>query len=76
MEAEKKRITRESYEQFAARLQKTIESIPVDVIDRTIESLPKLMRMIVKSEGRRIKYGIGKIKFFFFVMVLQLCYVT
>ena len=49
-------ITRESYEEFSARVKKTIKSIWHDYINRTIESLNKRIDDIAKSKGQRIKY--------------------
>ena len=41
---------------FAARVVQTIKNVPIDLINRTIDSLPKRMNMVVKSKGDRIKY--------------------
>ena len=49
-------LEKESYENYAARVIRTIKNIPTDVIDRTIDSLPKRMDMVIKSKGERIKY--------------------
>ena len=40
-DAVKKKITHETYDQFCRRVRKTILGYSVDVIDRTIESMPK-----------------------------------
>ena len=49
-------IESETYNEFAKRVMNVIKSMPHDVIDRTIESLLKRMKMIVSSNGDRIKY--------------------
>ena len=46
----------ETYQQFSSRVIETIKSIPIDYINKTIDSLPKRMEMVVKSKGHRIKY--------------------
>ena len=55
-QAEQQHIEQETFPEFAARVKHTIQSIHVDVIDRTIESLPRRMEMVVKSKGHRIKF--------------------
>ena len=50
------RIKFESYKQFEERVIKTIRSIPVDVINKTILSMDKRMTSIIKRDGGRIKY--------------------
>ena len=56
LEAREEFIKKESYEDYVTRLKRTIQSIPVDVIDRTIDSLPGRVEMVIKSKGHRIKY--------------------
>ena len=55
-EAKDKFIQKESYAEFAHRVIRTIESVPAHIIDRTIDSLPQRMSMVIKSKGDRIKY--------------------
>ena len=55
-QAQEERIENESYEAFASRVKAAINSVPIALIDKTIESLPKRMEMVVKCGGRRIKY--------------------
>ena len=50
------RLEKESYENYAARVVQTIKNVPIDLINRTIDSLPKRMNMVVKSKGDRIMY--------------------
>lgn len=49
-------ITKETYENFAARVKATIQSFPAVLIDRTIESLPNRMELIIQGKGSRTKY--------------------
>jgi len=55
-EAIDRHIVSESYEVFAARVKHTIESMPIDVIDRTLESMAGRMQDIIDCKGIRIKY--------------------
>ena len=55
-EALKANIQFENVEQFAERVERTLKNIPVDYINKTIESMDKRMAMIVKAGGKRIKY--------------------
>ena len=55
-EAIEKEITSESYPEFTHRIEKTLLGIPLQVIDRTIESMTKRIDLVIKSKGRRIKY--------------------
>lgn len=49
-------ITRESYEQFRDRVRETIEAIPVETIDKIIESMNGRLRQIIDNNGERLKY--------------------
>ena len=49
-------IVHETYEQFCERVKKTLMDFNPDVVDRTIESMPKRVEMIIKRKGQRIKY--------------------
>ena len=51
-----KKITNESREEFVARIQKALYSVPMDTIHKTISSMGKRVDMIIKSHGERIKY--------------------
>ena len=50
------KITRETFEKFSARIVETLKNVPVEIIDKTIESIPKRTKIIVKSKGKRIKH--------------------
>lgn len=49
-------ITKEKYEEFAKRVKDTLNDFPVDILDRTIESLPRRMELIINGKGCRTKY--------------------
>ena len=55
-DAEKQNITKESFEEFLARVKRSMLSFPADVIDKTIESLYKRMKDIITAKGQRLKY--------------------
>jgi len=48
-------ITRESYEQFCERVQRTIRGIS-QLIDRTIQSMSVRVAGIIQNSGERLKY--------------------
>ena len=50
------KITRETFEKFSARIVETLKNVPVEIIDKTIESIPKRTKIIVTSKGKRIKH--------------------
>ena len=49
-------ITQESYEQFRDRVRQTIFSVPVETIDKIIESMNRRLRLIIENGGERLKY--------------------
>ena len=49
-------ITREDFAAFSARIKTTLETIPIDVVDRTILSMGKRINEIIKRKGQRIKH--------------------
>lgn len=49
-------ITSETYQQFAARVKKTIEEFDKGIIDSIILSMHRRMCAIVKCHGERLKY--------------------
>ena len=51
------KIEREDFEEFLARVKRRLESVPVDVVDRTARSMDKRwIDLIFKREGQRIRY--------------------
>ena len=55
-EALEKNITKETKEEFTARVKKNILEFPVEKIDPIIASMDKRMDLIIKSRGQRLKY--------------------
>ena len=49
-------ITKETLQEFKARIIRTIYSIPVNIINRTIASMPARLQQVIDSKGSRIKY--------------------
>ena len=41
---------------FLLRIKHTLENTPTKYIDKTIESMPKRIVMIIKSKWQRVKY--------------------
>lgn len=56
MDALENRITKENFEHFSERCRKTILNYPVDKINKTIESMPKRIQLVIKKKGQRLKY--------------------
>ena len=50
------KIEREDFDEFSARVKRTLESVPVDVVDRTTRSMDKRVDLIVKRKEQRIRY--------------------
>ena len=49
-------ITRETYKEFCTRVKQTIENFPVNIINKTIESMPKRLKLVIAGKGNRTKY--------------------
>ena len=49
-------ITYETFQDFSARVLKSLENLSTDVIDRTISSLSSRVDAVLKARGNRIKY--------------------
>ena len=49
-------ITREAYEEFSERVTRTIKNMPVDVVDKIIESMDNRICLVLFSKGQRTKY--------------------
>ena len=49
-------ITGEDFAAFSARVKTTLEMIPIDVVDKTILSMGKRIKEIIKRKGQRIKF--------------------
>ena len=50
------KITKETFEEFKARIIRTIYSIPVDIINKTIALMPQRLQQIIDKKSCRIKY--------------------
>ena len=55
-EALNNNITKENFDQFKTRLFRTINSVPIEYIDKIIESMNKRIDMIIENKGDRLKY--------------------
>ena len=49
-------ITCETYEEFSERVIRTITNMPVDVVDKIIESMDNRISLVINSKGQRTKY--------------------
>ena len=49
-------ITRETYEEFSERVIRTIKNMPVNVVDKIIESIDDRISLVINSKGQRTKY--------------------
>ncbi len=49
-------LTHETFEQFQERVEKTMRSVPTDLIDNTIASIRKRLQQIIEGKGHRTKY--------------------
>lgn len=55
-DAVEQNITHESFKEFSARVKSTVENIPIETIDKIIDTMQKRMREIVSGRGERLKY--------------------
>ena len=55
-DARSKRITKETYPQFYARVKTTLLNYSSEIIDQTIISMDRRIDIVIKSKGQRIKY--------------------
>ena len=49
-------LEHETYEKFSRRAKKTGLDFPIDIINRTIESMSKQIDQVTKTKGQRTKY--------------------
>ena len=49
-------ITFENFTDFSQRVKNTIMNLPIEYIDKTIDSMDRRMSLIIKGRGKRIKY--------------------
>ena len=50
------KIEHEDFEEFLVQVKATLESVPVGVVDRTIQSMDERIDFILKRKGQRIRY--------------------
>ena len=50
------KICNESYDAFCTRVRQTLQRFPVDIINKTIETMAKRLRQVIASQGYRTKY--------------------
>ncbi|CAB3979009.1 Hypothetical predicted protein [Paramuricea clavata] len=55
-QAIRSQITKETYEEFKNRVVFTIQSLPPEVINNTIASMPNRVKEIVKRKGQRLRF--------------------
>lgn len=55
-DAIQKSIRYETFEDYKVRVMDTLRGIPLEVIDRTISSIPRRIRDIIKTKGKKTKY--------------------
>ena len=55
-DAKEKKISKETYPEFVERCKQTLLSFPSEVVDKTINSMPKQIDAIIKTKGARTKY--------------------
>ena len=51
-----KEIKKETFLEFSRRVRKTIKSSSVEILDKTIDSMPKRLAKIVSTKGEHTKY--------------------
>ena len=49
-------ITRETYKEFSERVIRTIKNMPVDVVDKILESMDNQISLVINFKGQRTKY--------------------
>ena len=49
-------ITFENFEEYSARVKKTLLLVPVEYINKITESMDNRLSMVVRKGGKRIKY--------------------
>ena len=49
-------ITRENFEQFSARVKKTMKHFPITTIDNIIKSMGNRVATIIKKRRERLRY--------------------
>ena len=55
-EALKKKITKESFEEFSLRCTRMVENFPINIVNKTIDSMPGRIKLMIGARCNRIKY--------------------
>jgi predicted GTPase len=55
-QAIRSQITKETIEEFKNRVISTIQSLPLEIINNTIASMPNRVKEIIKRKGQRLRY--------------------
>ena len=55
-DAVSRNLTKETFRQFSKRIIHTVLTFPTNVIDKTIESMPRRIDSFIKCQGQRTKY--------------------
>ena len=55
-DALEKKLNRETYSQFCTRVRRTVKNFSSEIIDHTIDSMPRRIDMVIKNKGQRTKY--------------------
>ena len=55
-DAIEKQTGKETFEQYVRRVKETLFTFPSEIIDRTIESMPRRIDSVIKMKGQRTKY--------------------
>lgn len=56
LKKEARTIEYETRDEFVERVKRTLMSIPIETIDKTILSMDRRLELIIKNKGERIKY--------------------
>lgn len=49
-------IKKESYDEFSKRVSTTLLNFPIDTIKKTIDTMEKRLKLVIKGKGNRTKY--------------------
>ena len=58
---------KETYKGFSSRIARTIKQYPVDVIDKTIDSMERRLQLVIKGKGGRTKYYLVTYTYIYFI---------
>ena len=56
LDAKRFHLQSETFPQFSHRCKRVLENFPVDVIDKTIASMHKRIKLVIEKNGQRTKY--------------------